>query len=329
MHVVDFDELVTAASDRWNEGALPATLEDLIEAPASMRAALTKLIADPGEVPRIPIADIKFHPPLRTPGKIVGVAMNNSASKDRKLSAPDHPLFFMKPRTCLLGHGEPLEVRSYYGGLHPEPELAVVIGTRGRDLSPEKAMDAVFGYTILNDMTGNDMRGQDMVHYYALYASSTDPTALEQREQHLSYATRYKGTDGFGPLGPWLVTSDDVPDPDDLDVTCTVAGNVIAQDSTRHLTYCVAEVLSFLSHFLTLEPGDIISMGTAFRPKPGERRSLHTANLQVVDGPVEVTIAGLGTLVTPVTRVDMTLPAWRLKEPPSAAAHAGDLADRK
>lgn len=294
----------------------PATMETLIEAGPAILAAIAARATDPAGT--LPLDAIAWHPPLRRPGKIIGVAMNNSASDARKLSAPTHPLFFTKARTSLLGHRQPLEVRSYYGGLHPEPELAVVIGKRGRDLRPGDALNHVFGYTILNDMTGNDMRGQDMVHYYALYASKEDPTVLERREQHLSYAARYKGTDGFGPMGPWVVTADAVPDPGALDVVCTVGGDVVARDSTRYYTYGVPEVLSFLSCFQTLEPGDIVSMGTAFRQQPGERRSLHSANLQVVDGPVEVSITGLGTLVTPVTRVDMPLPAWRLAGAPDA-----------
>ena len=69
-----------------------------------------------------------WYPPVRRPGKILGVAMNNSASNERKISAPDHPAFFLKPSSCLIGHGEPIRIRPYYGSVHPEPELAVVIG---------------------------------------------------------------------------------------------------------------------------------------------------------------------------------------------------------
>ncbi len=94
-----------------------------------------------------------------------------------------------------------------------------------------------------------------MVHYYALYASEADSTKLERREQHLSYAARYKGTDGFAPLGPWLVTRDEIPNPGELDVICTVGSEVVAEDSTRYLTYSVPEILAFLSRFQTLEPG--------------------------------------------------------------------------
>ena len=176
----------------------------------------------------------------------------------------------------------------------------------------------MFGYTIMNDVTGNAMRSQDMVHYYALYASESDSTKLERREQHLSYAARYKGTDGFAPLGPWLVTRDEIPDPGVLDVTCKVGAEVVAEDSTRYLTYSVPEILAYLSRFQTLEPGDVISMGTAFRQQAGATRSLHSADLQRVAGPMQVEITGLGALITPVRRKQMELEDWRLpKDPPA------------
>lgn len=264
----------------------------------------------------ISLDEVRWHPPVRNPGKIVGVAMNNSASDARKISAPPHPMFFLKPQTSLLGHLNEIEVRSYYGSVHPEPELAVVIGRRARDLDPRQALDAVFGYSIMNDMTGNAMRADDRVHYYALYASQSDSTAVERREQHLSYAARYKGTDGFGPMGPWLATRDEIPDPGNLDVLCKVGAEVVAEDSTRYLTYGVAEILAFLSRFQTLEPGDVISMGTGFRQRPGTQLSLHGADLQRVEGPVTVEITGLGTLCTPVRRRVMPLAEWRLPKEP-------------
>jgi 2-keto-4-pentenoate hydratase/2-oxohepta-3-ene-1,7-dioic acid hydratase in catechol pathway len=301
-------------------GRAPADMLALIECGPPLLAELTKAasaaVLPPGVSP-VPITDVRWHPPVRRPGKIVGVAMNNSASDDRKISAPEHPMFFMKPQTSLLGHMNEIEIRSYYGSVHPEPELAVIIGTRARDLDPKSALQCVFGYSIMNDMTGNAMRSEDRVHYYALYAGRSDSRTLERREQHLSYAARYKGTDGFGPMGPWLVTRDEIPDPGKLDVLCTVGSEVVAEDSTRCLTYGVAEILAFLSRFQTLEPGDVISMGTAFRPRPGAERTIHGADLQRVDGPVVVEITGLGTLCTPVRRVAMQLAGWRLpKEPP-------------
>jgi 2-keto-4-pentenoate hydratase/2-oxohepta-3-ene-1,7-dioic acid hydratase in catechol pathway len=302
-NVILLDQLIGASA--------PADMVQVIDAGPTLLDDIRDAISDLPDVATVGVDDIEWHPPVRRPGKILGVALNNSASNARKISAPDHPLFFLKPASCLLGHRQPLRVRPYYGSLHPEPELAVVIGRHMRAVGPDEAMEGVFGYSIMNDVTGNAMRSEDMVHYYALYASPTDPEQVERREQHLSYAARYKGTDGFGPMGPWIATADSIADPSALDVVCRVGGEVVAEDSTRYLSYDVGEIIAFISQFQTLDPGDIISMGTAFRQRPGTRRSLHLANLQTVDGPMEVSIAGLGVLETPVERVDTPMRAWQ------------------
>ena len=315
--LIPLEQLLPGRFAAGTKDALADPMLALILSGAAPLAELSLSIAGgklPSGVTAIPVGDVRWHPPVQRPGKIVGVAMNNSASDARKISAPKHPMFFLKPRSSLLGHLNEIEIRSYYGSVHPEPELAVVIGTRARDLDPRHALDCVFGYTIMNDVTGNAMRSQDMVHYYALYASESDSTKLEKREQHLSYAARYKGTDGFAPLGPWLATRDEIPNPGELDVTCKVGSETVAEDSTRYLTYSVPEILAYLSRFQTLEPGDVISMGTAFRQQAGATRSLHSADLQRVAGPMQVEITGLGTLITPVRRKQMELEDWRLPQ---------------
>ena len=237
--------------------------------------------------------------------------MNNSASNARKISAPDHPAFFLKPPSCFIGHRETIRIRRYYGSVHPEPELAVVIGREAREVEAVDALDYVFGYTIVDDITGNGMRAEDMFHYWAIYADPNNPDETNRVEQHLSYAARYKGSDTFGVMGPWLVTADEVADPDSLDVICRVGGETIAEDSTRYYNYKVAEIISFLSFFMTLYPGDVISLGTAFKPAPG-RRSIHHANLQTVAGPIEVEIEGLGTQMSDVEIDEKPLGQWRL-----------------
>lgn len=255
--------------------------------------------------------DVNWLPPIRKPGKICGVAMNNSASNERKISAPDHPAFFLKPSSCLVGHNQPIRVRPYYGSVHPEPELAIVIGRKARDVDARDASDHVFGYTIFNDVTGNGMRADDLFHYWALYSDDRNPNELQRREQHLSYAARYKGTDTFGCMGPVIATFDEISNPDNLDVTCKVGTETIAEDSTHYYNYKVAELISYISQFLTLEPGDIVSCGTAFKPSKN-RKSIHHANFQNVKGPVEVTIDGLGTLRNPVEIENKAIGRWRL-----------------
>jgi 2,4-didehydro-3-deoxy-L-rhamnonate hydrolase len=295
--------------------AVPANMADVIRGGAPVLARIRECLAQAGprrsELTLLAADQCSWLPPVPRPGKICAVAMNNSASNERKISAPDHPAFFLKPASCLIGHGEPIRVRPHYGSVHPEPELAAVIGRRTRDIEPERALEAVFGYTIFDDVTGNGMRAEDRFHYWAVYASKTDPGKTERVEQHLSYAARYKGTDTFGVLGPWLVTRDEVPDPDALDVRCKVGGDTVAEDNTRYYNYKVAEVISFISRFQTLDPGDVISFGTAFKPARN-RKSIHHANLQTVPGPVEIIIEKLGTQVSPVVVENVPLGRWRL-----------------
>lgn len=289
----------------------PDELIDLLKMGDAGHELAAKILDDPPKAAMISTDDITWHPPIRRPGKICGIAMNNSASNERKISAPEHPAFFLKPASCLIGHKQAVAIRSYYGSVHPEPELAVVIGSKTRDVDASEATQHIFGYTIFDDITGNGMRSEDLFQYYALYASDDDPDKLERREQHLSYAGRYKGTDSFGVMGPWLITRDEIPDPDNLAVTCKVGGEIVAQDSTRFYNYKVAEIVSFISQFQTLQPGDVISCGTAFKPS-ADRKSIHHANLQKVDGPIEITIEGLGTQENPVIRKQMDIGDWRL-----------------
>lgn len=277
----------------------------------ALAAAAAALACDPEKAAALSITADAWYPPVRDPGKILAVAMNNSASNERKISAPEHPAFFLKPSSSLIGHLEPIRVRRYYGSVHPEPELALVIGTTARDVPAAQALESVYGYTIFDDVTGNGMRAEDRFHYWAVYAKKDNPDETERVEQHLSYAARYKGADTFGVLGPWLVTKDAIADPDDLAVHCSVHGEVIAEDSTRYYNYKVAEVISFISHFQTLYAGDIVSLGTAFKPS-ANRKSIHHANFQTVSGPVEISIDGLGTQCSPVVVDDKELGEWRL-----------------
>lgn len=289
---------------------VPCTMIDFVKLGNAGLTVATKALASDSTSATIPVDDVIWQPPVH-PGKICGVALNNSASNSRKISAPDHPAFFLKPASCLVGHRQPLVMRSYYGSMHPEPELAVIIGKTARDVDAVDANDYIYGYSIFNDITGNEMRAGDLFHYQALYASKADPNKVEQREQHLSYAGRYKGTDNFGVLGPWLVTKDEVEDPDNLAVTCKVNGETVADDNTRFYNYKIAEIISYISQFHTLSPGDVVSCGTAFKPSKN-RKSIHQANFLVTGGPVEISIEKLGTQHNPITIEQREIGKWRL-----------------
>ena len=161
-------------------------------------------------------------------------------------------------------------------------------------------MDHVFGYTIINDLTSPTCATEDTFHYRAIHPTKDGSDGIEYVDTWVSYSGRYKGTDGFGPIGPWIVTADEIPDPHDLTVTCVHQGRVITEDSTANLTHKVAEVISFLSGYQTLEPGDIIAMGTALKASASGGPAVQNVNLTRLGGPIEVTISGIGTLSNPV-----------------------------
>ena len=279
------------------------TMAGLIGNWAADRATV-ELAAAAGAEEAVPVAGLSWLPPLPRPGKVICVALNNSANASRIMSGPAHPATFGKPASSLLGHGRPIRLKKEFGRVHPEPELAVVIGTGGADIPLSRAMDHVFGYTIINDLTSPDMRTEDTFHYRAIHpAKASHPgeqgDGIEYVDTWVSYSGRYKGTDGFGPIGPWIVTADEIPDPHALTVTCVHQGRVITEDSTANLTHKVAGVISFLSGYQTLEPGDIIAMGTALKAS-GSGGAVQNVNLTLLGGPIEVTISGIGTLSNPV-----------------------------
>jgi 2-keto-4-pentenoate hydratase/2-oxohepta-3-ene-1,7-dioic acid hydratase in catechol pathway len=234
-------------------------------------------------------------PPIPRPGKVICLALNNSANKDRIMSGPVHPAFFTKPNTSLLGHGQAIRLHRDYGRVHPEPELAVVISRVGRDIKAASSMDYVFGYTIMNDLTSPTLRADDTFHYRAIHPGEEHGQAARYVDTWVSYPGRYKGADGFGPMGPWITTRDEIPDPHSLTVRCLHQGRLITEDSTENLRYKVAEVIEFVSHYMTLEPCDIISMGTALK-SAGSGQPVQTIDLNALGGPIEVSIAGIGTL---------------------------------
>jgi len=249
----------------------------------------------------LPLDDLTWLPPVPRPGKVVCVALNNSANKDRIMSGPEHPATFPKPTTSLVGHGQPIRIRPEYGRVHPEPELAVVIGRGGRDIPHSEALDHVFGYTIINDLTSPTMRTEDTFHYRAIHPDpdSPDPAAIRYVDTWVTYSGRYKGADTFGPIGPWILTRDEVPDPHDLTVQCTHQGRVVTKDSTANLKHKVADVLSFLSSYSTLEPGDIVAMGTALKAST-TGSAVQNVDLAALGGPISVSISGIGELTNPV-----------------------------
>jgi 2,4-didehydro-3-deoxy-L-rhamnonate hydrolase len=269
----------------------------------ALRRALQAAQAAPARFSTYASGEVTWHPPVRTPSKIVCIALNNRALDAVKIKAPtDHPAFFLKPFTALTGHLQPIELRRAFGLTHPEPELGVVIGTRLRHASPAEAIAGVYGYTIVNDVTCVGMREEDSFTVRTFRPGADG--SISVGEAHTSYPGRYKASDTFAPMGPFLVTREEVPDPAALTITCHLGDRLVASDHTKNYVWSVADALSHVSRTMTLLPGDIVSMGTAVggAPDPDAPQvpGVTRANLIGLAGLVTISISGLGTLENPV-----------------------------
>jgi 2-keto-4-pentenoate hydratase/2-oxohepta-3-ene-1,7-dioic acid hydratase in catechol pathway len=302
--VVDDDRPVPLADAFQRAGmfpdSAPRSMRELIGRFPAMASALRRAAdaaASPSDAPNA----IEWHPPLPDPSKILGCAINNAALNDLATVHPANPPFFVKLPSSLIGHGQPIVIRPDYGLTHPEGELAVVIGRRSKHLEPAEVADAIFGYTIMNDVTSITLKGED-TYVFPRPGIEPAPPGFEHGDMHLVYHARSKGTDGFGPCGPWIVTADEIAGPDDLAVNVFMGNELCSSDSTANLRFSVAEVIAWLSRYVTLEPGDIVHMGTAARGK----YALRELDFQAWDGPCTVEISGIGRLSNPIVRLDVS-----------------------
>jgi 2-keto-4-pentenoate hydratase/2-oxohepta-3-ene-1,7-dioic acid hydratase in catechol pathway len=209
------------------------------------------------------LADVRLIAPIY-PTKIVGIGKNYAAHvAEMGTPAPDAPLMFLKPTTAVIGPADAIRLPVDAKEVEHEGELAVVIGPQGASEVPrERALDTVFGYTAANDVTARDLQRSD------------------------GQWTRAKGYNSFCPLGPWIET---VLDPADLAIRTEVDGEVRQDARTSLLIHDIATLISYVSHVMTLLPGDVILTGTpaGVGPlRPGQT--------------VSVTVEGIGTLTNPV-----------------------------
>lgn len=304
------DGTIAPASALWHGTDSPRDMIDLIENWNPSRLTIPSRPVAGAEPMEALDEQRRWLPPVRRPSKLLGVAANNKALLDLASFAPTHPPIFSYPTSALVGHRQPVEIRADYGLTHPEPELGVVIGRRAKRVAVDQALDHVFGYTIVDDVTSPTLKSGDTYVFpqassQALGTSGRQAAdgpapGFEHGDMHLTYHARSKGTDTFAPCGPWIVTPDEVGDADALAVTLTIDGEVCMEDNTGNLMYSVAEVVSFASSYFTLEPGDIIHMGTAGRGK----YRLRDLNYQDRLGAERrIDIERVGALVNPIELV--------------------------
>jgi 2,4-didehydro-3-deoxy-L-rhamnonate hydrolase len=211
--------------------------------------------------------------PIDRPGKIVCVGLNyRDHAEEQGTALPEAPLLFAKWQNTLIGPGDPIVIPPVVTKCDYEAELGVVIGERIRDVSTENALEAVAGYVCVNDVSARDLQFAD------------------------GQWTRGKSPDTFCPVGPALVSRDEIPDPQALPIRAILNGATVQESTTANMIFGVADVIAYVTRTITLEPGDLIATGTpagvgAFRDpplfmKPGDE--------------ITIEIEGVGSLTNPV-----------------------------
>lgn len=246
-------------------GISASTTAGVIGAADQLAASLSSYSGERIEVP----AD-QLHAPVAAPQKILCIGMNYlDHIRESNMQAPERPVLFAKwPNTLVGAVGDIVLDPELTGECDYEVELAVVIGRRTRRVAEEDALSSVFAYTVANDVSARDWQFAD------------------------PQWDRSKNFDTFLPLGPWLTTADEVADPQDLALGCTVNGEVRQDSSTAEMLFGIAEIIAFLSRGMTLEPGDVILTGTPFGVGMGMDPKGYLAHGDLV----RCEVAGLGVL---------------------------------
>ncbi len=220
-----------------------------------------------------PLSAVRLRPPITRPGKIICIGLNyRDHCLEQHKPIPTSPIIFAKYANTIIGPGDPIIIPPITQAVDYETELAVVIGKAGKGISEADALDYVGGYMMMNDVTARDFQRQD------------------------GQFVRAKTQDSFAPCGPYLVTADEIGDPQNLQVDGWVNGELRQHSNTKEMVFGVAALISYISAGISLEVGDIISTGTP--GGVGEHRN-PPAFLQPGDV-VRMEIEGLGRLENPV-----------------------------
>ena len=221
---------------------LPEQIENFIAEENAVKTAETLLAtADftAKENASVPLADVSLLAPIAFPPKILCLGRNYvDHSAEMKAAPPEEPVIFMKPHTAIIGPNEKIVKPKFVKELDYEGELAVVIGKKAKNLSVAEAAGVIFGYTVFNDISARDFQFKD------------------------GQWTRGKSFDTFAPTGPWVVTTDQLPDSSNLRIHTWVNGEIRQNATTRNMALSVSQIIHHLSRVMTLEPCDIIATGT-------------------------------------------------------------------
>jgi 2-keto-4-pentenoate hydratase/2-oxohepta-3-ene-1,7-dioic acid hydratase in catechol pathway len=254
--------------------SIPATIRKILEQNALDR--VRRVLARADSLPAVCFhrtAEVRLGPPVTDPSKIICLGLNYSDhAAEQGRSVPEKPLAFAKGPNALIGNGDPIPHPSEVTQLDYEVELAVVIGRRAKRVAIEDAAAHVAGYAVFMDITARDIQASERQWF------------------------RAKSFDGFGPFGPWLTTSDEVPDPRNLGIRLDVNGARRQSSNTGLMTFDAFYLVHYLSRSLTLEPGDIIATGTPAGVGVYSKPPFFLKKGDVV----EASIDSLGSLENPV-----------------------------
>jgi len=223
--------------DASRHSDLPGNMIDFLAQGEKALAKLQTLI-DAGSG-RLPLDQIELLAPVPRPGKFLGISLNYADHiGETGLERPEYPTFFTKQSTCVIGPGQAIQIPVVSEKVDYEGELAFVIGKRCKHVAAERAADVIAGYTIVNDVSVRDWQIRS-------------PTWMLG-----------KSFDTHGPMGPWLVTADEIPDPHNLQLETWVDDERRQQANTGQMLFNCYEMIAYLSQAMTLEPGDVIATGT-------------------------------------------------------------------
>ena len=259
-HVID----LAAASD----GRLPPDMLTFLRR-GEPALQLARQVAENGTA-STPVSDVTLLAPIPNPSKIVAIGLNYmDHCREQNVKPPERPIIFCKFPTAVVGPGATIRWDpALTQQVDYEVELGVVMGRLARRVPAAEALDYVAGYTICNDVTARDLQHGDRQW------------------------VRGKSLDTFCPLGPWLVTREEVPDPQDLSLRCTLNGQVMQDSTTAEMIFDVAYLIEFISRAFTLLPGDVIATGT-----PHGVGVFRSPQVFMKDGDVvTVEVEGLGQL---------------------------------
>jgi 2-keto-4-pentenoate hydratase/2-oxohepta-3-ene-1,7-dioic acid hydratase in catechol pathway len=226
----------------------------------------------------IALESVELRSPILNPEKILCVARNYiSHNVEQNARNPSEPYFFTKFRNTLIGPEEPILLPKISKKPDWEAELAVIIGKAGKNISRKDAMEYVAGYAISNDISFRDLQ----------FSTRSDNASVALGSNWV----KGKGLDSSFPLGPWLVTRDEIKDPHNLDISLTVNGEIRQHSNTREMIFKIDSLIEYASAGMTLRPGDVISTGTP------EGVAVFTGRPFLKNGDVvEARISGIGTL---------------------------------